>query len=323
MEPISTPPRAYSAAHFGLTIDGYDDVGLYRSIEGGGVKIDVMSYQTGASPGVTRQPGKAKFEEFKVQCGMAMCRPFYNWIQDFFRGRGARRSGMLYAADFQYNIRAQRQFTNALITEVTMPKLDAGDKGPANLSVSIAPDEMTFLKGDGKKLTLPKRTLDQKLWASCNFEFTLSGYESVSDNVSKVDSFTVKQKTVDYHVGAQRTPFKHPGRIELPNLTFYVPEAHALPLIERAHHAGFRGTKGGDGKELAPLQGQLRTLTNDRAPVFSVEFTGGQIASITVDKSDAGSEDIKQVKFEMAIETLSFSHVAIETENEELLAMLQ
>jgi phage tail-like protein len=312
MEPISTPPRAYSAAHFGLTIDGFDELGLFRSIEGGGMKIDVMTYQTGGSPGLTRQPGKAKFEEFKVQCGMAMCRPFYNWLQEFFTGTCGRRSGELLAADFQYNVRARRQFTNALITEVTMPKLDAGDKGAANLTVSIAPDEMQFQKPDGKKLRVPQRTLEQKLWASCNFEFTISGYETVTDQASKVDSFTVKQKTVDYHVGALRSPFKHPGRIELPNLTFYVPEAHAYPLLERVQKASKTGNK-----ETKPLQGSLVTLSNERTPVFHIDFTGGEIASASIDKSDAGSEDIKQVKFEMAIQSLKFSHVDIDTQAEE------
>jgi phage tail-like protein len=312
MEPISTPPRAYSAAHFGLTIDGFDETGLFRSIEGGGVKVDVMTYQTGGSSGLTRQPGKPKFEEFKVQCGMAMCRPFYNWLQEFFTGACKRRSGELLAADFQYNVRARRQFNNALITEVTMPKLDAGDKGPANLTVSIAPEEMLFQKPTGEKLRVPQRTLEQKLWASCNFEFTISGFEGVTDNVSKIDSFTVKQKTVDYHVGAQRTAFKHPGRIELPNITFYVPEAHAFPLIERAYKAGHDGTK-----EVKPLQGSLTTLSNDRNPVFHIDFTGGEIASVTIDKSDAGSEDIKQVKFEMAIQSLKFSHVDIDTKTEQ------
>lgn len=319
MLPTSTPPRAYSGAHFGMTLDGFDDIGLFRSIEGGGVKVDVMTYQSGGNIAVAKHIGKPKFEDFKVSCGMAMCRPFYNWIKEFFAGRGTRRNGELLAADFHYNIRARRQFKNALLTEVAMPKLDAADKGPANLTVTVSPEEMLFLKPEGQQtLQLPERTLEQKLWASCNFEVELAGFPDVARHVSKVDGFSVKQKIVEYHGGGSRHPQKHTGRLELPSLNFYVPEAFAYPLIDKAHKRGHKGTK-----ETAPISGSLTTFSNDRTPVFEIAFTGGEIANISVDKSDATSEDIKQVKFEMQIQGISFNHVDIETENAKLLAMLE
>ena len=55
---------------------------------------------------------------------------------------------------------------------------------------------------------------------------------------------------------------------------------------------------------------------------FEVDFTGGEISNITIDKSDAGSEEIKLVKFEMQIESLAFKHIAIEKERDELNKML-
>ena len=36
--PTATENRSYAAAHFALELDGKDNVGLFRSIEGGGVK---------------------------------------------------------------------------------------------------------------------------------------------------------------------------------------------------------------------------------------------------------------------------------------------
>jgi hypothetical protein len=68
--------RAYAAAHFALELDGKDSVGLFRSIEGGGVRADVMTYQNGGTYDRWRQLGKPKFEDIKLQVGMSMSQPF-------------------------------------------------------------------------------------------------------------------------------------------------------------------------------------------------------------------------------------------------------
>ena len=107
--------RSYAAAHFGLELDGKDNVGLFRSIEGGGVRADVMTYQGGGSYLKMRQLGKPKFEDIKVQVGMAMSKPFYDWIADFFEGMATRKTGAIVAADFYYNERARRSFDGAMI----------------------------------------------------------------------------------------------------------------------------------------------------------------------------------------------------------------
>src|SRR5882724_3172900 len=91
MTNTATQPRTYSAAHFALELDGKQDTGLCRSIEGGGVKADVMTYQGGGIHEKWRQLGKPKFEDIKLQVGMSMAQPFYAWIADFFTGAGARK----------------------------------------------------------------------------------------------------------------------------------------------------------------------------------------------------------------------------------------
>jgi hypothetical protein len=326
MQPSNNQNRAYSAAHFGMTLDQIDEVGLFRSLEGGGVKVDMLSYQVGGDYRVMKQPGKPKFEDFKLQCGMAMGRAFYNWMTDFFVGRGTARSGSLIAADFHYQVRARRNFSGALITEVAMPKLDANDKGPANLTVTIAPELMEFVKPDpGEKLRLPQRTLEQKLWTASNFELQLNGrFETVCANVSKIDGFSVKQKVIDYHAGGQRHPVKSPGRVEWPAINFYVPEAFAGELVDFAYARGVKGWKATEDETGAGahLMGSIIMYANDRTPVFEVEFSGGEISNVAVDKSDAGSEEIKQVKFEMQLQSLAFKHIEIEKERDELNKML-
>ncbi|MEO8555009.1 MAG: phage tail protein, partial [Kofleriaceae bacterium] len=138
MPATSDPNRSYAAAHFALELDGKDTVGLFRSIEGGGVRADVMTYQNGANYDRWRQLGKPKFEDIKLQVGMAMSQPFYDWIAKFFDGKADRKTGAIVAADFYYKERARRDFTEAMIKELTFPKLDATDKNPAYMTVALA-----------------------------------------------------------------------------------------------------------------------------------------------------------------------------------------
>src|SRR4051812_3375841 len=225
-------PRVYAAAHFGLELDGKKDLGLFRSIEGGGVKADVMTYQHGTSYERWRALGKQKYEDIKLQVGMAMSEPFYQWIENFFAGTPMRKDGAILAADFYYRERARRNFTDALIKELAFPKLDASDKNPAYMNVTLAVEDIKFVKGDGNKITQPVGHDDQKLWTSCNFELSLDGLGAACKRVSKIDAFTIKQTILEYNMGGALAATKTPSQIDFPQISFYVPEADAGPFFE-------------------------------------------------------------------------------------------
>jgi len=161
----ATGNRTYSAAHFALELDGKRDAGIFRSIEGGGVKTDVMSYQAGGVHEKWKQLGKPKFDDIKLQVGMSMSYPFYEWIAQFFRSEGERKNGAIVAADFYYKERARREFREALIKELTFPKLDATDKNPAYMTVALAVEEIIFKPGDGSALPMDNFE-SQKLWTA-------------------------------------------------------------------------------------------------------------------------------------------------------------
>ena len=120
--------RAYSAAHFMFELDGVDKLGMFRSIEGGGLKAEVMTYQNGGTYDRWRQLGKPKFEDIKLQVGMAMSEPFFKWIAEFFSGKPSRKNGAIIAADFDYKERARREFTEAMITELTRCRNSSFDR---------------------------------------------------------------------------------------------------------------------------------------------------------------------------------------------------
>jgi phage tail-like protein len=304
----SVKDRAYAAAHFALELDGKkDDVGLFRSVEGGSIKADVMTYQNGANYDRWRQLGKPKFEDIKASVGMSMSRPFYAWISEFFNGQGTRKTGAILAADYNYETRARREFSQALIKEITFPKLDGTDKSPAYLGVAIAVENLEFKPGDGAKLAVLTNFDSQKMWTACNFRFKLDG---IPDNallrVSKIDSFTIKQNILEYHTGTQRAPVKVPSQVDFPQITFYVPEADAGPFIDRFKEQGIKGTV----RNPTDKTGELVVFDTDEAQneLFQLEFFGSDIANVQFDKADASSEEIKQVKIELYTERMKFTY---------------
>jgi len=216
--------KPYAAAHFALELDGRNDIGLFRSIEGGGVKADVMTYQYGHSYEKWRTIGKPKFEDMKVQVGMAMSKPFYDWIEKFFEGNAERKNGAIVAADFDYNERARREFTNAMIRELTFPKLEGKDPQPIFMSLALAVEGMTFTPGRGSKIAQGQGAAKQKDWRGNKFRIGIDGFEEACRNCTKIDSFTIKQNIIEHHMGGFRGPIKCPSQMDFPSITFYVPE---------------------------------------------------------------------------------------------------
>jgi hypothetical protein len=300
----NSPPRAYSAAHFGLELDGSKkSVGFFRSIDGGGVSAEVINYQFGDSKPheIWRQLGKPKYEDFKIQTGMSMSFEFYAWIAQFFDGVVVRKSGAIVACDFYWKEQARREFHDAMITDLAFPKLDGSDKGPAYMTVTIAPERMVFMKGSGQVLQSVTDWQRQQLWTAANFTFTLDGFDDVLARVTKIDGFSIKQKAIDVHVSEQRHPIKVPGRIEWPNIVFYMPEVDAQPLIEDFMK------QARDGEPLSPgRQGSIVVHDNAKGDLFELTLTNCHIKSAIPDKSDATSEEIKLVKFEMGVEAMKF-----------------
>jgi T4-like virus tail tube protein gp19 len=296
-------PRAYAAAHFALELDGKNTVvGLLKSIEGGSIKADSMAYQQGGYLHRWKQVGKPKFEDIKIQTGMAVSAPFLNWVRGFFAGNGIRKTGSIVAADFYFKERARRNFDGALIKEVTIPKLDGQDKSAAYLGVTMAVENLAFVAGSGAVIDHQGKGFDeQKSWASCNFLFELDGFKQECTRTTKIDSFTIRQNIVEHHTGGFVNPQKIPSaQVEYPNLSFYVPESDA--------HAFQQHVMANMLQQPAPkrITGHLHIQDNSRKDMFAIKLVDVEIIGVTPDRSESTSEEIKQVKIECSVEAMEF-----------------
>ncbi len=302
-ESVNQKTRAYSAAHFALELDDKKKCGYFRSVEGGGIKAEIMTHQHGGQHGVIRSLGKPKYEDLKIQVGMSMSWVFYDWVESFFTGHVERRNGAIVAGDFHFRERARREFTEAIISEIAFPTLDGNDQNACYLTATIVPETLRFKAGSNEKLDPFIGDNRQKLWTPANFQLLIDGFKESCRRVIKVDGFTIKQKVEEYHGGGLRDAIRVPTMIEFPNITFYIPEVDASDFID---HFNTYVIKGAIREKR--LTGSIELQDHKLKELATVSLDGIDIASITPDKSDATSGDIKKVKIEISIESMTFKY---------------
>ncbi|HVK74970.1 MAG TPA: phage tail protein [Kofleriaceae bacterium] len=289
----------YSSSFFELELDGNKDaVTSLRSIEGGGVKAEVINYQMGENGDVWRQLGKPKYDDIKITAGLSGSPDLWAWMSSFLKGTPERRNGAIVAGDANYKAKARREFFDALITEIAFPKWDGTDKNAANVNVTISPERITYAPGDGEIDVRAPDEARQRNVKACNFHFELDGFKEACARTAKVDAFSVKMKVIEHAFGTQLHASKVPGKFEWPNLVFYIPEVDAAPLRELHAKTVMKG-------ERSP--GRTATLTfynNAKADQGSFTFSGVHVFNVAAEKHDAGSEDVKLTKVECAVERI-------------------
>jgi hypothetical protein len=299
----TTKAQLYSSANFLLELGDAkaraNTAAVLRSIDGGFAKTEVISYANHADGVTHKLNGKVKYEPIKLVAGLAAGAELWEWMQTFLDGTCHRQNGALVAACHDYYERARRSFSDAIIESIEFPKVDANDKNPANLTITIHPEEVKQEQANTSNkinANAPGLTRQPQL-ASCNFTFVVDGLIDDNVRVAKVDGFAVKTKIIEYHHGQRVNPIKLSGKIEMPTLVFYVPEVDAKPAydLQKKYQSG----------EPAPLtHAQLTYLNNAREPKGTVEFFGCRVTNVQPDKNDTSAEDARLVKIEMTVERI-------------------
>ena len=308
---IGTEKRAFSAAHFALLVDGQPPNGLIKSIEGGGIKVDPITYtQGGPAKSVERywkQLGRPKFDDIKFQIGMSGSAPFYKWVEDFFKGTQTRKNGAILAGDFNYNVRAKRIFKEGLLRELTLPALDANGKDALYANVTLAVERIDYQPGGGSDKLDPQvgNVENTKLWKQADFKFNLAGFDMTG--VNKIEPITLKQNIIEYASGGLRVITKTPSTMEYPNVTFTVPESHVKSLIDHFNLYGNAEQKMQDFTSRIP-EGSIEYLGSDHSTKATLKMFQLEVFNIQPDKADSGTDNIKNVKVELFCEKMEFQY---------------
>lgn len=220
---VDASTRTYSAGQFVLELDGAQ-AGVLRSVEGGEAVGDVVTTSGSTGAFANKHVSTVKYSEFVIEAGTGMEAAFYDWITSFWDSKAARKSGAVLAVDYSSQVVARREFRDALLTETTLPALDAASKDPAFLTVRFVPEQVRMSKGGG---SVPSMTTAkaQRPWTVSNFRLEIAGLDC--SHVRKIESFSVKQKVAGNAVGEERLVQKEPGALTVSNLVVTIPEMFA------------------------------------------------------------------------------------------------
>jgi len=215
--------RSYASGNFMLNLGGVN-CGFVKSADCGDAVGEVVEEKAQAGSFTKKTIGALTYDDIELNIGFGMAQDLYDWIAASLKMSYVRKDGSIVVTDPSFQATSERQFFNALITELTIPNLDAGSKDAAFLTVKFAPEYTRDAKASGK-LTAGKTTA-QKQFVGSNFRFELG--DLPCNKVSKIESFTVMQMIATDDVGVARATAE-PGKLEFPNLRVTLAEVDADP----------------------------------------------------------------------------------------------
>nr|HEX4317375.1 phage tail protein [Kofleriaceae bacterium] len=291
--------RTYTAGRFALDIDGYN-VGFLKKFSGLAMEADVVAHDLGPDNIQKKHVSNIKWTPGKATVGIGMGNGMYRWIKQSFDKAYSARNGSFTSADFDYRAQSTATFMNALITSVTVPKLDGSSKDSAYFDIEFDAEQVRWARGGGQDIRSQVGT-KQKSWLCSNFRVEIGGLPC--SRVASVDSFTWKQSVVADQVGAFREPTKHPAKVTVPDIKLAISYADHDAWSDAAKrwfvdgHHGERDEMTGRIVFLDPTMGRELgdvTLENVGFKKFSDE------------DAEANSEKIKRFSVELYVEKMTF-----------------
>ena len=181
------PQRPSIAGRFRLDIDGAA-VTLLKQFSGLGAEADIAQSDTGPDRPPKKHVANVKWTPGRAKVGMAMGKGLYGWLKAALGGGdSSARNGVFKVADFDNKVKWLRTFSNALITEFTVPKLDGASKDAGYFDVAFEAEHVSWEAGTGEDIgvkIIPKTAA----WLSANFKVTIGDLPCA--RVVSVDAFT-------------------------------------------------------------------------------------------------------------------------------------
>ncbi len=302
VSPAPDAVRSYVSGNYMLTLDG-KNCGFIKSVDGGAITAEVINEPSGPSYFTKKHIGQPKYEDFTMQVGFSMDKSVYDWIAQSWAGKYSRKNGSLIAADRNLQAQSERQFSEALLTETTIPAMEGSSKEPAYMTIRFSP-EVTRIQKAGGKIPAEYGKNEQKVFLPSNFRLQIDGLDC--SKVAKIESFTVKQTTVTDDIGDARDYAKEPGKLDFPNLRITIAEETSQPFLD--WHQTF--VVEGNNDEAAEKNGSLTLFAGGQDKVLArIKFFKMGIYRIQPDKAEANADTIKRVTVEMYVERMEFEYV--------------
>lgn len=292
--------RTYTAGRFMLDVDGYN-VNFLKKFSGLAMEADIVANDLGPDNFQAKHVSNIKWTPGKATVGIGMGRGMYTWIKAAFDKGYVTKNGRFVSADFNYKAMSELNFQNALITSVTVPKLDGASKDAAYFDVEFEAEQVRWVKGGGEDIRGNYGT-KQKAWLCSNFRVEMGGLPC--NRVATVDSFTWKCAVASDQIGIFREPTKHPAKVVVPDLK--------LTISMADHEAWAQAAKSWfvDGNHLAgnEMQGRIVFLgPNMKDELGEITLKNCGFKKFSEEDREANSEKISRFSVELYVEGMEFN----------------
>jgi hypothetical protein len=211
-------PNEIVASHVYLELGG-SIAGPVRTVEGGNMFASVLTDTPTRQHFLTKRVGEVQVEDFVVQLGMGMDKPWSDWIAKMWSGDLIPLDGRVLLADRARRVLSSQVFTAARLREVTFPGLDTTSREYGMLQVKFSPESVRRVDTSGELVSASSTS--RKPWVTSRFRLEMEGLECKS--VRAIHEFTLRART------APRNAFDPSGatnpacRIEVPDLAVNIP----------------------------------------------------------------------------------------------------
>jgi len=271
--------HCYNADHFILYLDGGPTV--LKNFEGGNVKGEVATAGKGSQDLPAKNISTLKVEPMVIEVGIPMGKSLREWISATLdRTNGdARKSGYIVACGADCKATESRHFRDALITEITIPELDASSKDSAFFIIQFDPEEISYKDGD-KSALAGVINATNKQWLCSGFRMRLGNLPC--EHVNKIDAFTIRQNVTLETTGDFRVSGREVTKLEIPNLKITFPVADIEPWAAWFDEFVIKGQNSQD-KELS---GVIELLDPGGEVLGRVDLLQVGIFSLSVERSE-------------------------------------
>ncbi len=162
------------------------------SASGGAADREVVANSNDPSGVVRKSPGKLSYDPIILQIGGASTKELFQWIADTWAHHGSKKSGVIIKANAAGKDADRLEFTNALLTEITLPAFDAAQKVPATMTLTFLPASTVRKLGTGANLGIP--IVPRKNWQLSNFRLSIDGLDA--SRTIRVNPLTVAVQAI-------------------------------------------------------------------------------------------------------------------------------
>jgi len=297
--------NSHAGAHYALDIDGLPVESL-KTISGLDVQADIATEPPGPDLAPRKHVAGISWSPGRASIGMGMGQSMYAWMKDAFAQGASRADGTLATADVNFRQRSLLSFEDALLTAITVPRLDAASKESGAFDIEFAPARVRLAKGDGSDIRHAPGGKQQP-WVCSNFRFALGTLPCA--RVASIESFTWRCAAAPDAMGVVSPPAQHPLAAVVPDLRISISLAD-YDAWSNAARAWFIDGRHLEGDE---MDGVITLLTPDlQTPLGEIALGNVGFKRFSQLPAADGSDALYRFTVDLYVERMSLRLVQYE-----------